>query len=153
MLPYHGIGSGIKRALEDWPDIRFTDDRDGCQFTATVTRKVVRTPAGSSPKRSEKTAAENAQASETPLKTPLNSRVQSKVISKVKSKVKNSERLLQLLGQSVDMTIQELALTLGLSLAGVEKIIRNLKKVKRLRRIGPDKGGHWEVVNNQTQSK
>jgi ATP-dependent DNA helicase RecG len=29
LLPYRGLGSGIKLALEDWPDISFTDDRDG----------------------------------------------------------------------------------------------------------------------------
>ena len=32
LLPYRGLGSGIKRALEDWPEIDFTDDRDGCLF-------------------------------------------------------------------------------------------------------------------------
>ena len=36
---YRGPGSGIKRALEDWPDIEFTDDREGCLFTATVHRR------------------------------------------------------------------------------------------------------------------
>ncbi len=36
---YRGLGSGIKRALEDWPDIEFTDDREGCLFTATVHRQ------------------------------------------------------------------------------------------------------------------
>ena len=39
LLPYKGLGSGIKRALEDWPDISFTDDREGCMFIATVHRK------------------------------------------------------------------------------------------------------------------
>ena len=39
LLPYRGLGSGIKRALEAWPDIAFTDDREGCLFTATVRRK------------------------------------------------------------------------------------------------------------------
>ena len=29
LLPYRGLGSGIKRALEAWPEIDFTDDRDG----------------------------------------------------------------------------------------------------------------------------
>jgi len=38
LLPYHGLGSGIKRALEEWPEIGFLDDRDGCLFTATVHR-------------------------------------------------------------------------------------------------------------------
>ena len=37
-MPYHGLGSGIKRALEQWPEIEFLDDRDGCLFTATVRR-------------------------------------------------------------------------------------------------------------------
>ncbi|WP_084312914.1 RNA-binding domain-containing protein [Desulfobulbus elongatus] len=41
LLPYHGLGSGIKRALEKWPTIDFTDNHDGCLFTATVHRKPV----------------------------------------------------------------------------------------------------------------
>ncbi len=39
LLPYHGLGSGIKRALAAWPDIEFQDDHEGCLFTATVYRK------------------------------------------------------------------------------------------------------------------
>lgn len=41
LLPYHGLGSGIKQAIEIWPDISFTDDHDGCLFTATVHLKPV----------------------------------------------------------------------------------------------------------------
>ena len=29
----------------------------------------------------------------------------------------------------------------------VEKQVANLKKVGLLHRIGPDKGGHWEVID------
>ena len=39
LLPYHGLGSGIKRALTAWPHIDFADDREGCLFTVTVHRK------------------------------------------------------------------------------------------------------------------
>lgn len=39
ILPYRGLGSGIPRALEDWPDIEFTDDREKCEFTATISRR------------------------------------------------------------------------------------------------------------------
>ncbi|MDM8535490.1 ATP-binding protein [Desulfobacterales bacterium HSG17] len=39
MLPYRGLGSGIRRSLEEWPDIDFTDDRKGCIFTVIVRRK------------------------------------------------------------------------------------------------------------------
>jgi ATP-dependent DNA helicase RecG len=59
LLPYHGLGSGIKRALENWPDIDFTDDRDGCLFTATVRRKAVissEEPDAGSEKSSEKSS-------------------------------------------------------------------------------------------------
>lgn len=38
LLPYHGLGSGIGRALEFWPDIEFVDDREGVQFIARVKR-------------------------------------------------------------------------------------------------------------------
>ena len=41
LLPYHGLGSGIKRAMEEWSDIDFIDDREGCLFTATVHRKTI----------------------------------------------------------------------------------------------------------------
>lgn len=34
LLPYHGLGSGTKGALDAWPRIDFVDDRDGCQFIA-----------------------------------------------------------------------------------------------------------------------
>ena len=35
---------------------------------------------------------------------------------------------------------------LDMSLAGIKKHIRQLQTEGSLRRIGPDKGGHWEVV-------
>lgn len=38
VLPYHGLGSGINRALKSWPDIEFLDDREGCSFTVVVRR-------------------------------------------------------------------------------------------------------------------
>ena len=39
LLPYRGLGSGIKRALEEWPEIDFIEDREGCLFTVKVHRK------------------------------------------------------------------------------------------------------------------
>ncbi len=42
LLPYHGLGSGIKRALAEWPKTDFTDDREGCLFTATIHRNPIK---------------------------------------------------------------------------------------------------------------
>jgi ATP-dependent DNA helicase RecG len=44
------------------------------------------------------------------------------------------------------ITTQEIADAIGLSIAGIEKAIRAFKKQGQLRRVGPDKGGHWEVL-------
>jgi ATP-dependent DNA helicase RecG len=38
ILPYRGIGSGIIRALEKYPDIDFYDDREGNLFKVTIKR-------------------------------------------------------------------------------------------------------------------
>lgn len=43
------------------------------------------------------------------------------------------------------MSIAALAEEIGISQKGVEKQITKLKKDGILRRIGPDKGGKWEV--------
>ncbi len=39
ILPYRGFGSGILRALENYPDIEFIDDRDGNLFTCILRRR------------------------------------------------------------------------------------------------------------------
>ena len=44
------------------------------------------------------------------------------------------------------MTIGEIAKELNMSTAGIEKNLGNLKKSGEIKRIGPDKGGHWEIV-------
>jgi predicted HTH transcriptional regulator len=39
-----------------------------------------------------------------------------------------------------------MAETIGISPRAVEKHIANLKKKGVLKRVGPDRGGYWEVV-------
>jgi predicted ArsR family transcriptional regulator len=43
-------------------------------------------------------------------------------------------------------TIDDLSSQLAISPRAVKKHLRNLKKAGRLKRIGPDKGGDWEVA-------
>ena len=38
LLPYRGLGSGLLRALQAWPDIELVDDRAGNLFEVTVSR-------------------------------------------------------------------------------------------------------------------
>lgn len=66
--------------------------------------------------------------------------------SREKGKEKSREKILDLISNNAQITAREIANAIELSIAGVEKTIRILKKEKRLKRVGPDKGGHWEVV-------
>ena len=58
---------------------------------------------------------------------------------------KSSEKILALLGDASKMTTLELADHLGISQSAVEKQIERLKRDGRLKRIGPDNGGQWQV--------
>ena len=59
---------------------------------------------------------------------------------------KTREKILSILKATPYITINELAEIVGISQKGVEWQIVKLKKEGRIKRIGPDKGGHWEVI-------
>ena len=44
------------------------------------------------------------------------------------------------------ITIADLVRSVGITDRAIKKQIEKLKVQGRIRRIGPDKGGHWEVV-------
>lgn len=57
-----------------------------------------------------------------------------------------SQKILDALRRSPDMSITELAGQIGMSRRAVAKHVAALQAAGTLRRIGPDKGRHWEVV-------
>lgn len=59
---------------------------------------------------------------------------------------KSSEKILTLLKANPTLAARELAQRLEMSPRGVEKQIAALREAGRLRRVGPAKGGYWEVV-------
>jgi ATP-dependent DNA helicase RecG len=131
LLPYHGLGSGIKRALEQWPQIEFADDHDGCLFTAKVARK---------PVEELDLEAENAPGN-TPGKPgePRNE-------PRNEPKTDPEGQILEILGSRPEASYDELA---ELTLKGRSSIMRHIARLKargRLKRVGPKKGGHWEVI-------
>jgi ATP-dependent DNA helicase RecG len=124
LLPYHGLGSGIKRAVEQWPHIDFNDDREGCLFSVIIHRSLF--------EDQELTG----RRSETLVKTPVK--------TLVKTLVKTPDRVYQMLSEHPTMTLAEVAAEIGKSLSAVERACSNLVKKGRLRYVGPKKGGHWE---------
>ena len=66
--------------------------------------------------------------------------------SSQKSDQKSDQKIIELIAQNSHITIHKLSEKLGLSVSGVKKIINKLKESEKIRRIGADKGGHWEVM-------
>ncbi len=62
------------------------------------------------------------------------------------SSVKSSVKILEAIKANKSITAKELSVNIGLSLRAVEKQLAKLKEDGVLKRIGPDKGGYWEVV-------
>lgn len=64
----------------------------------------------------------------------------------VEKTTRNVEKILKILSNTPSITVREMSEILGLSRRGVEEQIKSLKQKGVIRRIGPDKGGHWEVI-------
>ena len=59
---------------------------------------------------------------------------------------KTADRLLELIRGNPKITFAEMVSAAGISRSAIQKHIERLKDAQRLRRVGPDKGGHWEVI-------
>lgn len=103
-----------------WPEVDFVDNREGGLFTAVVHRQLYSELDG------------------------LISSVESSVESAPSSE-ETTASILKILAKSPDQTIRELASDLNLTTRAVEKQLAKLKKQGRLIRVGPNKGGHWEI--------
>lgn len=69
------------------------------------------------------------------------------LMSTSKEVLTSRDRIMRLVKKDPKHTARTMAATLGISQKAVQKQIAILKAENRLKRIGPDKGGQWEVVN------
>lgn len=83
-----------------------------------------------------------------PVKTPVNATGKGQTPEKTPEKrlEKTPEAILGLFREAPNLSAAEVASRLGRSESAVHRAIRKLRKSGRLRRIGPDKGGHWQVI-------
>jgi ATP-dependent DNA helicase RecG len=133
LLPYHGLGSGITRALSAWPRIDFTDDCDGNLFIASVRRE------NRQDQNSRKMSEKKPKASE---KKPDSS---EKMLKTSEKKTKTSEKIVEFIRARPSITTGELSALTGITRRSVERNIDKLRRVGLIQRVGPDKGGHWRV--------
>jgi ATP-dependent DNA helicase RecG len=117
LLPYHGLGSGIRRAIGAWQEIEFVDDRDRNQFSVVVHR----------PPWNGQSVAEST--------LPVQRRRGS-----------SRDELVNILRDEPHASYDDLAEHLGISAATVKRRLQELKQDGRVRRLGSRKTGRWEVI-------
>ena len=62
---------------------------------------------------------------------------------------KSREKIINIIRNNPSVTQLELSNMLQISTKAIEKHIKNLREDGIIRRVGPDKGGHWEVTDDK----
>lgn len=148
ILPYRGLGSGIKRALDNWSAIEFKDDRDGCLFTATIHRdlQVASISVRNKYRKSSDVINEPAISNYPELLDSRANRLDTAGYSRTEP-IKTSDKIVAILTNDPYATISMLAETLNLTTRAVEKQLSALKASNRIRRVGAKKNGFWNVIS------
>jgi len=63
--------------------------------------------------------------------------------------VKTSVKILEAIKSNDQITIPELAEIIGVTTRSIERNMQNLQQEGKLVRIGPDKGGHWKIIEDK----
>ncbi len=61
-------------------------------------------------------------------------------------------RVAILIQEGEDLTVAHLAAAIGVNKRTIERNLKRLQEKGRIRRVGPAKGGHWEIVNVKTET-
>ena len=139
LLPYHGIGSGILRALEAWPDIDFEDDRESSLFKAIVRRtpRPVEVNGATAPGIAPKIQGLHH-------KPAFSGAGLHNIAPELAPELL---AILECIIANPRITIAELANSLSVSRRTVFYRINLLKEKGILCRIGSNKGGQWEIIS------
>lgn len=129
LLPYRGLGTGIRRALQDWPQTQFIDDRDGCLFTSVIERPIV------SSLRKKKTLKGYA-----PINAPINASINA-------SLSELQVQILRVMEESPWIAYEDIAIKLEKDRSTIRRNIQQLKSLGVLQRLGSKKKGSWKILN------
>lgn len=58
---------------------------------------------------------------------------------------KTQQKIVALIESNPQITTQEMADSIGIDRSNVYRNIKKLQEQGIIRRVGPDKGGHWEI--------
>ena len=114
------LGSGMPRILQAYPKSSFRFTENFIRMTFPVSKKT----SGKKPSTTQKGSGKSSG----------------------KGSGKSSGKIIEAIQANNEVTIPELADSLGITPRAIEKQIAKLREEGCLRRVGPAKGGHWEVL-------
>lgn len=154
---YRGLGSGIPRVLKEDAKIDFVSDDGFGDFKTVIWRDAdLELLEEGSEKAEESTQKmvnnEDVKLVEMPENLVEMPKKLAENIEKLVEEVlvgKSRQRRLDILkaiAENPNVSAKQLAEQLGISITAVQNHLDYLKNNNLIRRVGPDKGGHWEVV-------
>jgi ATP-dependent DNA helicase RecG len=148
------LGSGIRTIAEYLPryakNSRF-ELREGEQFKTIVylaSEEQSGVTKKTREKKQQKTRVKSTEVARerTREKIRKNTGVKTRGKTREKPRGKTREKIINAVLENPNVTTQELSNILNISAKGVEWQIARLKQEGVLKRIGPAKGGHWEIA-------
>ena len=91
-------------------------------------------------KKSEQKSEENRQKSNLKILESLQK------TEKYTENEKSRQKIVALISENPNITTTEMANKLAMTRSGIAKQIAILQEQNIIQRVGPDKGGHWEIV-------
>ena len=64
----------------------------------------------------------------------------------MKSGLKIDSQIIALIEENPQISMTEIAMKLQRARSGIAKRLKAMQQNNLVRRVGPDKGGHWEVI-------
>jgi ATP-dependent DNA helicase RecG len=131
-------GRGMPLILQNAPNVEF---REIAQlFVASF-------------ERSSATAVTTQETGGTTKETTKETAKETATESSSGRPLRMKERLLILIQQQPEITAAELSTATGIGVDGVNYHLSQLKQTGKLRRLGPTKGGRWEVTEQDSKGK
>ncbi len=139
-------GTGLRMMKAQWmeqghPEPEYMNDRGRKAFE-------FRLPLADSKKVGRSDQKTHRQAR---LKNTTDRKASEKMSEKMSEKT--SEKILKAISGNKNITIEELASLAGVTQRTIERNIQRLQQEGHLRRIGPDKGGYWEIIKKKDLKK
>lgn len=138
LLPYTGLGSGIRRIL-DLCDAHFHNDEQGNSFRVTF---------GRFPSDGSLSLRESYNGSSWGAVGPRSAWEEAAPTQSPRGRV-TADTILRSLQENPSITARELGKRLGITEDGVRYHLKNLKRAGRVKRVGSARRGRWLVVAHQ----